>query len=148
MQKSFLEIFNNILGSIREPLVVLDADLKIVKANHSFYKTFNIKPDETEGALIYDLGDRQWDIPKLKELLEDILPQNIIFSDFEAEHDIKDIGPKIMHLNARRICSEAAKTQLILLAIEDVTEREYYKRHLEEIIEKRTAELNTAIQTA
>jgi len=148
MLKSFMEIFNNILGSIREPLVVLDADLKVVKANHSFYRTFDVKPDETQGALIYDLGNRQWDIPKLKELLEDILPHNTIFSDFEVEHNFENIGPKIMHLNARRIYAEATKTQLILLAIEDVTEREYYKRHLEEIVEKRTAELNTAKQDA
>ena len=64
MERAFLEIFNNILGSVREPLVVLDSDLKVVKANHSFYQTFNVKPDETEGVLMYDLGNRQWDIPK------------------------------------------------------------------------------------
>jgi transcriptional regulator with GAF, ATPase, and Fis domain len=148
MQKPFMEIFNNILGSIREPLVVLDADLKVVKANFSFYQTFDVKPDGTEGALIYDLGDRQWDIPKLRELLEDILPHNSIFNDFEVEHDFRTIGPKIMHLNARRIYTEATRTQLILLAIEDVTEREYYKRHLEEIVAERTAELSTAKQEA
>ena len=67
MQKPFMEIFNNILGSIREPLVVLDADLKVVKANFAFYQAFDVKPDETEGALIYNLGDRQWDIPRLRE---------------------------------------------------------------------------------
>jgi transcriptional regulator with GAF, ATPase, and Fis domain len=148
MQKPFLEIFNNILGSIREPLVVLDADLKVVKANFAFYQAFDVKPDETEGALIYNLGDRQWDIPRLRELLEDILPHNSVFNDFEVEHDFRTIGPKIMHLNARRIYTEATKTQLILLAIEDVTEREYYKRHLEEIVEERTAELSTARQEA
>jgi chemotaxis protein methyltransferase CheR len=148
MQKPFMEIFNNILGSIREPLVVLDADLKVVKANFSFYQTFAVKPDETEGASIYDLGDRQWDIPRLRELLEDILPQNSIFNDFEVEHDFRSIGPKIMRLNARRIYTEASKTQMILLAIEDVTEREYYKRHLEEMVAERTAELSTARQAA
>ncbi len=148
MQKSFMEIFNNILGSIREPLVVLDADLKVVKANHSFYQTFNVKPDETEGALIYDLGDRQWDIPRLRELLEDILPHNTIFNDFEVEHDFETIGRKIMHLNARRIHRESKQTQLILLSIEDVTEREYYKRHLEEIVQERTAELMMSRQAA
>ncbi|MEE4600105.1 MAG: sigma 54-interacting transcriptional regulator, partial [Desulfobacteraceae bacterium] len=115
-----------------------------VKANHSFYKTFNVKPDETEGILIYDLGNRQWDIPKLRELLEDILPQNTIFNDFEVEHKFETIGRKIMHLNARRIYREKNQTQLILLAIEDVTERENYKRHLEKIVEKRTAELTAA----
>ena len=139
--QNFIEVFDNILGSIREPLVVLDSDLKIVKANHSFYQTFNVKPDETEGILIYDLGNRQWDIPKLRELLENILPQNTMFHDFEMEHHFETIGRKIMHLNARRIYREVNQTQLILLAIEDVTEREHYKRNLEEIVEKRTAEL-------
>lgn len=143
MPKAFLEIFNSILGSIREPLIVLGPDLKVITANHSFYHTFNVKPDETEGVLIYDLGNRQWDIPKLRELLEDILPQNTSFHDFEVEHSFETIGRKIMHLNARRIYG-GGEPQLILLAIEDVTEREYYKRHLEEMVEQRTAELSAA----
>jgi PAS domain S-box-containing protein len=148
MDKAFVEIFNSILDSIREPMVVLDADLNVVSANHSFYQTFNVNPDRTEGVLIYDLGNRQWDIPKLRELLEKILPQNTIFNDFEVDHHFETIGRKIMHLNARRIHNEANQTQLILLAIEDVTEREYYKRHLEEIVETRTAELTLAKQAA
>jgi PAS domain S-box-containing protein len=146
--QAFIEIFDNILGSVREPLVVLDSDLKVVKANHSFYRTFKVKPEETEGLLIYDLGNRQWDIPKLRELLEDILPQNSIFNDFEVEHNFETIGRKIMHLNARRIYRESQQTQMILLAIEDVTEREYYKRHLEELVEKRTAEIRVATEEA
>ncbi len=80
MEKSFLEIHNSILGSIREPLILLDPGLKVVTANPSFYRTFNVKPDKTEGVLIYDLGNRQWDIPDLRKLLEDILPQNTEFS--------------------------------------------------------------------
>ena len=146
--QTFVEVFDDILGSIREPLVMLDSDLKVVKANHSFYQTFNVKPDETEGILIYDLGNRQWDIPKLRELLEDTLLETSAFNDFEVEHDFETIGRKIMHLNARRIDREANQTQLILLAIEDVTEREYYKRHLEEIVENRTAELRVAREAA
>lgn len=130
MKKAFLEFFDRILGSIREPLVVLDPELNVIKANHSFYHTFKVKPEQTEGTLIYNLGNRQWDIPKLKELLEEILPQNTQFNDFEVEHHFETIGRKIMHLNARRIYTEENQTQLILLAIEDVTEREYYKRHL------------------
>ena len=141
MLKDFLKIFSSILGSIREPLIVLGPDLKAVTANRSFYHTFNVRPDETEGVLIYDLGNRQWDIPKLRELLEDILPQNTGFYDFEVEHSFETIGRKIMHLNARRIYGQDNQPQLILLAIEDVTEREYYKRHLEELVEERTAEI-------
>ena len=146
--QTFIEVFDNILGSIREPLVVLDSDLKVVKANRSFYQVFNVKPDETEGILIYDLGNRQWNIPKLRELLEEILPQNSAFYDFEVEHKFETIGRKIMLLNAGKIFSEVNQTQLILLAIEDVTEREYYKRHLEEIVDKRTIELRAAREKA
>jgi transcriptional regulator with GAF, ATPase, and Fis domain len=148
MRKNFLDIFENILGSIREPLIVLDPDLKVIRANASFYRSFSVKPEQTEGVLIYDLGNRQWDIPKLRELLEDILPRNSVFNDFEVEHIFENIGPKIMHLNARRINRDGNQTELILLAIEDVTEREYYKRNLEELVEKRTAELSVAMAQA
>jgi transcriptional regulator with GAF, ATPase, and Fis domain len=141
MVKSFLEIHNSILGSIREPLILLNSDLKVVTANPSFYRTFNVKPAETDGVLIYDLGNRQWDIPRLRKLLEDILPQNADFHDFEVEHDFETIGHKIMRLNARRVYDQDNQTQLILLAIEDVTESEYYKKHLEELVEERTAEI-------
>ena len=87
-----IKVFDNLLDSIREPLVLLDSDLRVVKANHPFYRTFNVKPEETEGILIYDLGNRQWDIPKLRELLEDILPENSVFNDFEVEHNFETIG--------------------------------------------------------
>ena len=146
--KVFIEVFNNFLGSVREPLMVLDADLKVIKANDAFYQTFNVKPEETEGTLIYDLGNRQWNIPRLRELLEHILPENTVFNDFEVEHEFEAIGRKIMFLNASRIYKKSNQTQLILLAIEDVTEREYYKRHLEEIVEKRTADLRIAKEEA
>ncbi|MCJ8499832.1 sigma-54 interaction domain-containing protein [Desulfatitalea alkaliphila] len=141
MVKSFLDIHNSILGAMREPLIVLDRDLHVVMANPSFYRTFKVKPTQTEGALIYDLGNRQWDIPELRKLLEEILPQNTGFYDFEVTHDFQSIGYKIMRLNARRINAEGVQNHLILLAIEDVTEREYYKRHLEELVEERTAEI-------
>src|SRR4030042_6096105 len=96
MPKTVSENFNSILGSVREPLMVLDADLNVVKANPSFYHTFNANPDQTEGLLIYDLGNRQWDIPKLRELLEEILPRNSTFNDFEVEYNFETIGRKIM----------------------------------------------------
>jgi len=146
--QAFREIFENILGFAREAFVVLDGDLKVVKANHSFYRTFKVKREETEGISIYDLGNGQWDIPKLRELLEDILPQDSMVDDFEVEHNFETVGRKIMRLNARRIYGEAKQTQMILLSIEDVTEREYYKRHLEELVEKRTAEITVAREEA
>ena len=146
--QAFIDFFDHILGSVRGPLVLLDCDLKVVKANRSFYQTFQVKPLETEGLLIYDLGNRQWDIPKLRELLEHILPQNSTFHDFEVEHNFEAIGRKIMHLNARRIYGASKKTRLILLSIEDVSEREHYKRHLEELVEERTAESRRAWEEA
>jgi len=148
MPKTFLDIFIKFLDSIREPLLLLDPDLKIVKANHSFYMTFCVKPENTEGVRIYDLGNRQWNIPKLRELLEKILPGNNVFNDFEVEHDFETIGLKIMRLNARKINKDTNHAQLILLAIEDVTEQEQYKRHLEKMVESRTVELVTAKQEA
>jgi hypothetical protein len=147
MLKAFLDVFNSILGSIREPLIVLGPDLKVVTANNSFYATFSVKPDETEGVLIYDLGNRQWNIPKLRELLENILPENARFNDFKVEHIFEAIGCKIMHLNARRIYSGCDQNYLILLAIEDVTEREYYKKHFKEPVEKQKAEQEAFIKS-
>jgi chemotaxis protein methyltransferase CheR len=148
MQKAFINVFNNVLGSVREPLLVLDNSYKVVGANPSFYKNFCVTQENTEGALIYDLGNGQWDIPRLRELLEEVLPRNCVFNDFEVEHAFENIGPKIMHLNARKINLKSIDAQLILLAIEDVTEREHYKRNLEEIVVARTSELALARQAA
>jgi len=88
-----------------------------------------------------DLGNRQWNIPKLRELLEEILPEHSVFNEFQVEHNFETIGRKIMCLNVRRIYRKSNQTQLILLAIEDVTDQEYYKKDLEEIVKNRTAEL-------
>jgi PAS domain S-box-containing protein len=124
----------SIVDTVREPLVVLDAELRVRTANHSFYQTFQVSPEETENRLLYDLGNRQWDIPRLRTLLEDVLPQNTSFHDFEVDHPFPAIGRKVMLLNARRIYLEGNDTELILLAIEDITERrraEEERRELE-----------------
>ena len=134
MEKAFLQIFDDILGSVREPLVVLNVDFRVVKANQAFFTIFDVNPDDTEGTIIYELANHQWDIPRLRELLETILPQNTVFKDFEVEHTFDDIGFKLLHLNARRIYNKENEASLILLSIEDVTEREYYKRNLEEVV--------------
>ena len=118
-----LEFAEGIVATVREPLLVLDASLRIVWANNSFYKLFSVKPQETEGRLIYEIGNNQWDIPKLRELLQEILPRNTSFNDFEVEHDFPQIGRRTMILNARRIHDGGSKTHRILLAIEDITER-------------------------
>ncbi|HUL23035.1 MAG TPA: sigma 54-interacting transcriptional regulator [Thermodesulfobacteriota bacterium] len=113
----------SIVKTIREPLLVLSADLKVISANHSFYQTFKVTPQETEGKFIYSISNRQWDIPALRELLEEIVPQNSHFNDFEVNHEFPAIGKKTMLLNARRIYREGKGTDMILLAIEDITER-------------------------
>jgi signal transduction histidine kinase len=111
-----------IIETVREPLLVLDGDLKIVSANRSFYQTFKVTPRETLGRLIYDLGNRQWDIPRLRVLLEEILPKRTHFGNFEVEHDFPAIGHKVMRLDARQVRQEEAiSRKMILLAAEDVT---------------------------
>ncbi|MDD5194666.1 MAG: diguanylate cyclase [Candidatus Omnitrophica bacterium] len=112
-----------IVDTVHEPLLILDADLKIISANRSFYHIFKVKPEATEKQHIYDLGNRQWDIPKLRHLLEDIIPKTTSFDNFEVEHNFPDIGKRIMLLNARKIYQNVNRTQLILLAIDDITER-------------------------
>jgi PAS domain S-box-containing protein len=111
-----------IVTTVREPLLVLDKGLRVVSANRSFYATFEVEPSETEGRFVYDLGDGQWDIPELRTLLEEIVPANNWFDDFEVEHEFEQIGRKTMLLNARRFPPEGL-FELLLLAIEDITER-------------------------
>ncbi|MDM7912867.1 MAG: PAS domain-containing protein, partial [Methanotrichaceae archaeon] len=115
------EYAESIVNTVREPLVVLNGNLNVVSANPSFYRTFKVMPQETLGKVLYDLGNRQWDIPALRELLEKILPQNAQVEDFLVEHDFPKIGHKKMLLNARKIAHDELKKELILLAIEDIT---------------------------
>ena len=116
-------MFEDIVETAREPLLVLDSDLRVLLANRSFYDSFKVTPQETIGQLIYDLGNRQWDIPKLRTLLEEILPKDNKFDDYEVEHVFSSIGHKVMVLNARRITQKEIGSQMILLAIEDNTEK-------------------------
>gem|GEM_PF-2257320 len=125
------EFAENIINTVREPLLALDQDLRIVKVSRSFYEFFKVKPEETVGQLIYDLGNKQWDIPKLRELLETILPQKASFKNYEVEHDFAGVGKRIMLLNARQIQRVLGKERIILLAIEDITERKAIEAGLE-----------------
>jgi two-component system CheB/CheR fusion protein len=111
------------IRTARDPFVVLRGDLRVNSANEAFYKTFKVAPDQIEGCLIYELGNHQWDIPKLRAMLEEILPRNSFFDDFEVTHDFPRIGKRTMLLNARRLNLEDGLPPLILLSIEDVTER-------------------------
>ncbi len=125
--ESAREFAESIVTTVREPLVVLNADLHVSSANRSFYESFRVDPLETVGRFIYDLGDGQWDIPALRTLLEEIIPHNSTLDDFEVEHDFETIGPRTMLLNARRFPPEG-KWELILLAIADITERKRLER--------------------
>ena len=117
------EYAENIVETVREPMLVLDAELKILSANHSFYSTFGVAPENTIGQFVYDLGSRQWDIPKLRVLLEEIIPNTSVFNGYEVEHDFPGLGPKTIVLNARVIIEQTDNRKLILLAMEDITER-------------------------
>jgi len=123
----------SIVATVREPLLVLDADLRVQSASRSFYENFRVTPEGTENRLLYDLGNRQWDIPALRQLLEEILPQENQVNDFSVEHVFEHIGKKTMLLNARRLIRATDQTPLILLAIEDITERSRLENELRQI---------------
>jgi two-component system CheB/CheR fusion protein len=120
-QQEMLEYLKGIVATVRDSLVVLDANLKVITASRSFYQSFKVQPELTEGVLLYELGNGQWNIPGLRELLEKILFTNASFQDFAVEHDFPGVGHKKMLLNARRIYRDDLDTDRILLAIEDTT---------------------------
>ncbi len=148
MLQEFIQICENILGSVREPLLVLNAELEVVQANKPFYVAFDLQANETEGLSIYQIGNGTWNIPELKVLLEKILPKNSFMNDFAVEHDFPKVGRKQLHLNARRIYDESRQAHLILLAIEDVTLRENLSRNLEDLVKARTFEVTEAKEHA
>ena len=136
--KRGLDFAEAIVETVREPLVILNQNLQVVKANKTFYETFQAAPEETEGRLIYDLGNGQWNIPKLRELLENILPAHSTFRDFEVTHEFEHVGRKVMLLNASEIFNPNAQARTILLAIEDATDRKQAEEALRDN-QRRTA---------
>ena len=134
MQKTnFREQFTNvadacalaqsIVDTVREPIVLLDKRLRVIAASRSFYTAFEVTPEETQGKLLYALGDGQWDIPKLRLLLEKIIPEHGVMEDYEVEHKFPKLGTRIMRLNARQVFYKEGAQTTILLGIEDVTVR-------------------------
>lgn len=126
-----------IVDTVREPLVVLDSDLRVVVASRSFYRAFAVSPQETEGRLLCELGDGQWDIPPLRELLAAVIPDHTTIEGFEVEHDFPIIGRKIMLLNARKVFYEGNNSTSLLVAIEDVTERRALEREKDDLLRQK-----------
>lgn len=128
------EYSNAIVSTMHEPMLVLAKDLRVKSANKAFYEKFGVTEEQTEGVLLYDLGNKQWNIPALRNLLEDIIPKNSQFYNYEVKHTFLNLGEKIMSLNASRVIQKTHREQLILLVIADITE----VKHL--IVEKELRE--------
>mgnify|MGYP006196315797 FL=1 len=126
-----------IVDTIREPLLVLDTDLRVVTANRSFYLTFCMQRQDVQGLPVYALGDGQWDIPELRALLADIAPRHAVMEAFEVERDFAVLGRRTMLLNARKVFYEENGHTTILLAIEDITERRAMERDLKALLEQK-----------
>jgi two-component system CheB/CheR fusion protein len=136
----------SIVETVREPLLVLYGDLRVRTCNRALYEGFHVSPVDTEGRLVYELGNGQWNIPRLRTLLEEILPRNSYFENFEVQHDIPEIGPRTMLLNARRLVQGADPNEhLILLAIEDITARKRAERLWEQTEERLRTMVDTAV---
>jgi two-component system, chemotaxis family, CheB/CheR fusion protein len=125
-----------IIATIREPLLVLDKNLRVKTANQSYYKAFNVKETDVEGKLIYELDNQRWDIPALRKLLETILPEKSVFNDFEITQTFSTVGERIMLLNAREIAKAQGAEKLILLAIKDITERKNQEHQIQELLHR------------
>ena len=139
-----LKYADNIIATLREPFVVLDKSLRVMSANQTFYASFRVEREETEGRFIFDLGNGQWNIPRLRTLLDEVLSKHHPVEDFDMEHEFPAIGRKIMLLNARRFESVEGHSDLILLAIEDITER----KQAEVALEKKNERLLLLWETA
>jgi two-component system CheB/CheR fusion protein len=118
------EFAESIVDTIRGSLIVLDAEYRVLSANRSFYETFHLTPEEIEGQLLYAIGHREWDIPRLRELLEQVIPDEASFTDIVVEHDFQNVGRRTLIFNAKQIYEQIPERRLILLAIEDITGRE------------------------
>ena len=148
MQKTnFREQFTNvadacalaqsIVDTVREPVIVLDKELRVIAASRSFYSAFEVSPEETQKKPLYVLGDGQWDIPKLRLLLEKIIPEHGVITDYEVEHEFPHLGTRIMLLNARQVFYKEGAETTILLGIEDVTVRRTLEREKDDLLRQK-----------
>lgn len=123
LTKDALSYTQSIIDTIREPLLVLSEELKVISASRAFYRTFRVTKKSTEGKFIYDLGNHQWDIPQLRRMLTEVLLKDRVFEGFRIEHSFPGIGARVMLLNARRVFDGIRATRSILLTLEDITDR-------------------------
>lgn len=133
------EYLESIIDTIREALLILDKDHRIISANKTFYHQFKVKPERTENLLLYELGNGQWNIPQLRKLLEELLPTHNPFNNFRVEHDFPTIGKRVMLLNARQIKRKGRWKDRILLAIADITDQDKDRKEKEaDVVRERT----------
>src|SRR6187397_3733057 len=126
-----------IVDTVHEPVLVFDKDLRVIAASRSFYSVFKVSPQDTQGRLLYTLGDGQWDIPKLRVLLEKIIPEHGVMEGYQVEHEFPDLGHRTMCLNARQVFYEEGAEPTILLGMEDVTERFILEREKDELLRQK-----------
>ncbi len=126
-----------IVDTVHEPILALDQQLRVIAASRSFYSTFKVTPADTQGRLLYALGDGQWDIPKLRVLLEKIIPEKGVMEDYEVEHEFPGLGHRTMRLNARQIFNEDGANRTILLGLEDITIRRALESEKDELLREK-----------
>jgi two-component sensor histidine kinase len=126
-----------IVDTVHEPVLVFDKDLRVIAASRSFYSVFKVSPEDTQGRLLYELGDGQWDIPKLRLLLESIIPEHGVMEGYEVEHEFPGVGHRTMRLNARQVSYAEGADTTILLGIEDVTGQRAAERENEVLLRQK-----------
>ncbi len=140
--KVALDYAESVIETVRQPLLVLNSSLQIERANRSFSRVFHVSPAELQGKSIYEIGGGQWNIPQLRTLIEEVLPNGSAFNDFEVEREFERVGHRTVLLNGRPIAGDGGRPHRILLAFDDVTER----KELEKRVEERTAMLREMVQ--
>lgn len=143
--KYALDYSEAIVDTVRLPLIILNRDLMVLTANRAFYDTFKLTPKETENHSIYQLNNNAWSVPKLKVLLEEILPKNTIFENYEVDIDLPTMGKRTMLLNARRTYRQVNNTEAVLLAFEDITDRKQLEKQKDDFIGIVSHELKTPL---
>jgi two-component sensor histidine kinase len=138
-------VAQGIVDTVREPILVLDRALFVIAASRSFYSVFKVSPEETQGQLLYTLGDGQWDIPQLRVLLEKIISEHRVIDGYEVEHEFPHLGQRTMRLNACQLFYEGGAATTILLGIEDVTDRRKLENEKDELVRQKDALLQQKV---